>query len=286
MMDPPVPWATITLPPAAASKAGARRLIAIVSSNLSGSVSMAGSGWEIPAFLTRMSNPPNASAACWARLSGAPYPARSIAAVAICAPNSSARADSAERRSATSRPLRMSFAPAAAKVRAMSAPMPLVAPVISARLPSRRRPAAEGNSACDIGQTRAVENGGGGPGIGDELVEIAPGRAADDRVDLVPAHRHGDGDRDVAQRLELDGDQSVAAFEVDWLARPIVEPRADVAYRGPQRIRADRNESRDVRPHQRRRPHSHERAAGMRPQMQHALNGGVVEQRRVQVRSG
>src|SRR4029077_15605114 len=106
--------------------------------------------------------------------------ARSIAAVAICAPNSSTRVDSAECKSARSRPLSMSFAPGAANVRAMSAPMPLVAPVIRARLPSRRRPTADRNSACDIGQTRAVEDGGGGPGIGDELVEIAPERAADD----------------------------------------------------------------------------------------------------------
>ena len=43
MIDPPVPWATIALPTADASRAGARRLIVIVSSNLSGSVSVAGS---------------------------------------------------------------------------------------------------------------------------------------------------------------------------------------------------------------------------------------------------
>src|SRR6185312_122215 len=277
MIDPPVPWATIALPTADASRAGARRLIVIVSSNLSGSVSVAGSGYEMPALLTRTSTPPNAAAACWASLIGASCSARSIAAVTIWTPNSSVRADAAELSAAPSRPLSTSFAPAAAKVRAMSAPMPLVAPVISARLPSRRGP-VDGDSACVIGQIRAFEYGVGGSGIGDELVEVPPECAADDRVDLVLAHCDGDGDRDVAQRLELDRDQTVATLEVDRLACPVVEPRADVADRSPQRIRADRNESRDVRTHQRRRPDPHQRASGPRPQMQHALNGGVVEQ--------
>jgi hypothetical protein len=41
MIDPPVPWATMALPTAAASSAGARRLTAIVSSNFCGSMGYA-----------------------------------------------------------------------------------------------------------------------------------------------------------------------------------------------------------------------------------------------------
>src|SRR4051812_39504060 len=231
MIEPPEPCSTMALPTAEASSAGARRLTSMVASNSAGSVSMAGCGCEIPALLTRMSKPPNAPTPRSARRAGPSGCARSTAAVLMSTPNSSASALRAADSSASSRPLSTSAAPAAANVLAMSAPIPFVAPVISALLPSRRMPVISGGPFCD---GRTGENVHRRRGVGDEGVEVAAASGRDDGFHLVLADRHSHGHRNVAKGLEFHGDQPVAPLEADRLTVSVEEPRAHIADGGPQ----------------------------------------------------
>src|SRR6185312_2378296 len=102
--------------------------------------------------------------------------ARSTATVAISTPNSSVSALRAAANSASSRPLSISVAPAAAKVLAMSAPIPLVAPVIRALLPS----STAATSGSLFGDGRAGQDVGRGRLVGDETVEVATACGGDD----------------------------------------------------------------------------------------------------------
>src|SRR5918997_1998299 len=93
-----------------------------------------------PALLTHTSSPPSRSRACAARASQASRVCRSAWAISARPPRSAMRWATADAASALSRWVRSTVAPAAPKASAMAAPMPLLAPVTTARTPSSRRP--------------------------------------------------------------------------------------------------------------------------------------------------
>ncbi len=120
---------------ALASSQGARRLTAMVWSQSAILASSSGSIRAMPALLTRMSMVPNAASASLAARSGPSVVAMSAAIATQRRPLVSTAFFTSAKPS-RSRPTAAMSAPASARTLQASMPMPLVAPVTSAVLPS------------------------------------------------------------------------------------------------------------------------------------------------------
>src|SRR5262245_33819553 len=178
----------------------------------------------MPAECTRTSIPPRCSRAAATTASGASSAARSTAQMAASAPVARTASAASSRRSAA-RPTSSTRPPASPSARAISAPMPELAPVTTAAAPWRsRRSVGIGVLPGSTGGGEAEVDGAGG-GVGPagghdrrtgaeaDALGAVHGRVAEEGLAPAAEREVGDGDRDgdvEADHARLDLDLEAA----------------------------------------------------------------------------